>query len=402
MIDKMVILCYSTVLICNKPMIKKLSILSLIFTFLISAQPASALVFSSYSTSDLIENTFNAETVDFSVDVDFKTKNENMSQPAQIHADIDGQYDSIENNSFDLFVWLNDQGNYYQEFRGSMIMTPDSIFITESDNDWYFTDNDFASLISTNQNSSQNINEFESVINEMIDSGIVKYSLESADFINGKLTARYKYEIDFDNFQEQIIEEGALSQDELEEMSEVLGSLSAEGNLWIDTSEMLPVMFTLNITSTPSENSYTAFDISVLFNSFNQPVNPELPANAISIEDYNSNEVEDFVMSSFEDIADNMDIDGDGLTNEDELSIWFTDPLSSDSDNDGYKDNIEVINGYNPNGTGKLDSDKDGLSDYTEMTIHWTDRFDADSDNDGYNDGLEIANGYDPNGPGRW
>ncbi|MDC1205274.1 Ig-like domain-containing protein [Candidatus Pacebacteria bacterium] len=43
------------------------------------------------------------------------------------------------------------------------------------------------------------------------------------------------------------------------------------------------------------------------------------------------------------------------------------------------------------------DSDQDGVSDYDEVNLYSTDPFSADSDNDGFNDGVEILNGFDPN-----
>ena len=50
----------------------------------------------------------------------------------------------------------------------------------------------------------------------------------------------------------------------------------------------------------------------------------------------------------------NSDTDGDGLTDEEEIIIWGTDPNNPDTDGDGYLDGEEVENGYNPNGEGKL------------------------------------------------
>jgi hypothetical protein len=43
-----------------------------------------------------------------------------------------------------------------------------------------------------------------------------------------------------------------------------------------------------------------------------------------------------------------------------------------------------------------LDSDKDGITDFDEVNIFNTDPFAADTDNDGFNDGAEILNGYNP------
>ena len=49
-----------------------------------------------------------------------------------------------------------------------------------------------------------------------------------------------------------------------------------------------------------------------------------------------------------------IDIDGDGLSEEQELN-YGTDPNNSDTDGDGYLDGEEVENGYNPSGPGLLE-----------------------------------------------
>jgi hypothetical protein len=49
-----------------------------------------------------------------------------------------------------------------------------------------------------------------------------------------------------------------------------------------------------------------------------------------------------------------IDTDKDGLSDDDEIKIFKTDPLKADTDGDGFNDGDEVRNGYNPNGPGKL------------------------------------------------
>lgn len=49
---------------------------------------------------------------------------------------------------------------------------------------------------------------------------------------------------------------------------------------------------------------------------------------------------------------------------------------------------------------GDTDGDFDGLGDKLEEALG-TNPGDNDSDDDGFNDGIEVTNGYDPNGPGR-
>jgi len=128
------------------------------------------------------------------------------------------------------------------------------------------------------------------------------------------------------------------------------------------------------------------------------------------------------------------DSDGDGLTDLQEVFLG-TDPLNPDTDGDGYSDGEEVraySNPLNPNITPDIvddvpddspidsdgdglsdedevnifgtdphnrDSDNDGLSDYDEVLIHGTDPNNPDSDGDGINDSAEVQLGFDPLAP---
>ena len=56
----------------------------------------------------------------------------------------------------------------------------------------------------------------------------------------------------------------------------------------------------------------------------------------------------------FDDEIGSGDSDGDGLSNEEEIIIWGTDPNNPDTDGDGYFDGDEVEKGYNPNGEGRI------------------------------------------------
>lgn len=50
----------------------------------------------------------------------------------------------------------------------------------------------------------------------------------------------------------------------------------------------------------------------------------------------------------------NPDTDDDLLTDGDEVLIWKTNPLIRDTDGDGHGDGVEIKNGYNPAGDGRL------------------------------------------------
>lgn len=48
------------------------------------------------------------------------------------------------------------------------------------------------------------------------------------------------------------------------------------------------------------------------------------------------------------------DTDADGLNDAEEVRMYGTDPLNQDTDGDGFVDGVEVANGFNPNGSGRL------------------------------------------------
>lgn len=75
---------------------------------------------------------------------------------------------------------------------------------------------------------------------------------------------------------------------------------------------------------------------------------------------------------------DEVDTDGDGLDDNEELNTLFTDPLAVDSDMDGMPDGWEVANGLNP--LSELDAD-------------------TDADGDSLSNLGEFRTGFDPNDP---
>lgn len=95
-----------------------------------------------------------------------------------------------------------------------------------------------------------------------------------------------------------------------------------------------------------------------------------------------------------------LDSDGDGLSDHDELNVYFTDHQNIDTDGDGYNDKAELDAGYSPrHGEGKklmqVDSDKDYLNDKWELILG-TGLMNPDSDGDLYLDGTEVAASFDP------
>jgi len=90
---------------------------------------------------------------------------------------------------------------------------------------------------------------------------------------------------------------------------------------------------------------------------------------------------------------DDTDDDNDGLSDEEEVRDYGTDPASSDTDGDGLNDGDEISNSTDPLDT---DSDDDCLSDGEEVNTHGTNPLSANSDGDDWCDVIEIAGGSDP------
>lgn len=100
--------------------------------------------------------------------------------------------------------------------------------------------------------------------------------------------------------------------------------------------------------------------------------------------------------------AENVDTDGDGITDLQEIQIYHTDPNKADTDEDGFSDSVEIENKYSPINSKKtlaeVDTDGDGLSDSWELKLG-TDLNNKDTDGDGFTDGQEVTNGFSPLNP---
>jgi lipoprotein-anchoring transpeptidase ErfK/SrfK len=95
-----------------------------------------------------------------------------------------------------------------------------------------------------------------------------------------------------------------------------------------------------------------------------------------------------------------IDTDNDGLSDIEETTLYHTNPKNSDTDGDGFTDDLELRNGYSPRHAGAVklidvDSDNDGLNDYLEIKLG-TDLLNPDTDGDGFKDGGEVHTGFDP------
>lgn len=95
-----------------------------------------------------------------------------------------------------------------------------------------------------------------------------------------------------------------------------------------------------------------------------------------------------------------LDTDNDSLSDNDENTVYYTNPQNADSDADGFTDAQEIATGFSPRHQTPeklidLDSDNDYLNDAWEI-IMGTDLMNPDSDGDWYLDGTEVAAGFDP------
>lgn len=91
------------------------------------------------------------------------------------------------------------------------------------------------------------------------------------------------------------------------------------------------------------------------------------------------------------------DTDGDGLSDSDELYVYFTSLSDADWDGDGLNDYAEVITyGTNPY---EADSDNDTLTDGEEVLIYSSNPLKMDSDGDWMWDDWEVDHGLEPNNP---
>jgi len=101
-----------------------------------------------------------------------------------------------------------------------------------------------------------------------------------------------------------------------------------------------------------------------------------------------------------------IDSDGDGISDDDEINKYHTDPHKADTDGDGLTDFQEIfIYRTDPN---KPDTDSDGLYDGEEVNKYHTDPLSWDSDGDGLSDGYEVnishtnPKNHDTDGDGIW
>lgn len=336
-------------------MFKKLLVFSVLGFISLPAPLAYASAVTDNSIAEIVDNVTNAESIDFSVDLDVETSNQDLEQPVKFHLDLDGETDFESQSAFDLNFWSSDQNNEFDQAGGSVIFTTSKIYFSESGEEWFYVElgDELESLADENDND-QNTEAIESFLQEALDRGVIEYDLETVDVISRKLAWRYAYTVNTDRLIESLLDQEEITQVQADKMSDSLDHVTITGKFWVDATEMLPVMLTVDVNSNTDAETYTNIKLSVLFNSFNQEVEINEPTDALSFDEYRSSSIENLVISSLDNTASNMDTDGDGLSDNEELTVWETNPLSTDSDGDSYPDQTEVLNGYDPNGPGRL------------------------------------------------
>lgn len=94
-----------------------------------------------------------------------------------------------------------------------------------------------------------------------------------------------------------------------------------------------------------------------------------------------------------------FDTDKDGLDDDKELTVYYTDPIQKDTDGDGFSDGEEIRDGFSPLAIGKklyeVDTDKDKLNDLLELNFGTNLNF-VDTDRDAENDYEEVMHGRNP------
>jgi LruC domain-containing protein len=187
--------------------------------------------------------------------------------------------------------------------------------------------------------------------------------------INGVWTEIFKFELDDAKQQDNFGHKIAIAQDYL--------IIAAHNKSVTSNKQGVSYLYYLNRDTSPSEReqALTEIQTQVAYNS------ADLDSDGDGLNDVDEIEI----LGTDPNLSDT---DNDGLTDKEEVSIYQSNPLVADSDNDGLSDLNEVVL-YNSDPI-LVDTDGDGSSDYEEVMVTKTEPSLVDSDNDGLTDQQEI------------
>jgi len=178
------------------------------------------------------------------------------------------------------------------------------------------------------------------------------------------------------------------------------GDATGTGNplpVLMDANKTISATFSPDTTDT-DDDGFTNYEEIVIHGT-----NPTLPDtdgdNVKDSKDAFALDPAETLDTDHDGTGDNADLDddGDGLSDEDEINIHGTNPKLADSDGDGLSDPAEIQTHLtNPN---VADTDNDGLSDGAEVNTHGTLPKAGDTDGDGFLDGYEVLTGKLPLDP---
>jgi len=123
-----------------------------------------------------------------------------------------------------------------------------------------------------------------------------------------------------------------------------------------------------------------------------EPATPEFEENAQGLDDDNDGLSNDFENARDDLDSQKYDTDGDGLSDLEEISVTFTIPNVVDTDGDGLSDGDEY-NKYHTDPTN-VDTDRDLIQDGEEINVYNTNPLMIDTDEDGLSDFFEINYSY--------
>jgi len=213
--------------------------------------------------------------------------------------------------------------------------------------------------------------------------------------IGGVKTQKYPVSLNQEGVKAWLATVQALSS--AEEMApsftDMVGGSTATGYIWIGTGDYQIYKIEGELTSSDGENNA----ISIVFSNHNTPFTVEVPADAITMEEYAGMmmpTLEVPVIPGTTDMVVDETVVPDVLLPTDEDMPVVDLPV--DTDGDTILDIDEDLVGTDPL---LVDTDDDGLDD-AEEEVYGTDPLDPDTDGDTYLDGDEVASGYNPLGEG--